>query len=205
MSCIFRVSLGMGHLQFFLRDSAEWQPGPASRVRSLRATLRGYTVPPQPPVPSPESRIPSPESRIPSLSKPTLEPRRSVKRIIAHFPTGRKKFYKLGTRFPTGRKAGASGARFSKDRSKILRARRLPKARVGASRRGGAATRGVTWPSWPCPRTGETPVPRRRGMVRRRNQTRLVGAGLDLPEGTPWRAPANDCTQRSASPVTGRF
>jgi len=61
-------------------------------VPSLRATLWGC------PVPRPS---------LPSQAKP--EPRCLVKRILAQFPAGRKRFYKMGSPFPTGRKSGVTG------------------------------------------------------------------------------------------------
>jgi hypothetical protein len=66
----------------------------------LWATLRGCPVPLQ---------------ALTSQSK--LEPTCLVNRILASFPTGRKRFYKVGLPFPTGRKASVTGFRFSTHRS----------------------------------------------------------------------------------------
>ena len=56
---------------------------------TLRATLWGG------PVPRPS---------LPFQAKP--EPRGVVNKILAQFPTGRKRFYKMGSPFPAGRKSG---------------------------------------------------------------------------------------------------
>ena len=85
-----------------------------------------------------------------------------VKKKIGPFPTGRKKFYKIGSSFPTGRKARFTGFRLSTDASHSRPGRRrakntgtLPRGRLSLPRGGDEVTMG-----FPASERGSLPARR---------------------------------------------